>query len=121
MAWLYFLGDDAEHFAADSEAARLAIRHHSLGSRDDRDPEPVHDIRYVARRLVDTKPGAAHALDLFDHRTARVILQADLELRLTGLVANRIVVDVAFVLEHFRDRGLQLRRGHHHRLLLRLL
>src|SRR5688500_316300 len=102
------LGDDAQHFAADTQTTRLPIRHHALGRRDDRNTQPVHHVRYIARGLVDTQAGTAHAFDLLDHGSARVILEADLELRLAAVLANGVIIDVALVLEHLGNRGFQL-------------
>src|SRR2546421_7209017 len=55
--------DVAEHFAADTGLARLAVGHHALGRGDDRHPEAVHDVRDVVAALVDAQARAAHALD----------------------------------------------------------
>src|SRR4029079_10255520 len=45
-------GHDAENLAADAGRARLAIGHHAVRGRQDRDPEAVHDPRDVVAVLV---------------------------------------------------------------------
>src|SRR5690242_5467870 len=80
-------GDDAEHFAADTGGARLAIGHHALRSRHDGDAEAVHHARDVVLALVDAKAGLRHALDLLDDRTPGVVAQRDLQQRLARLLA----------------------------------
>src|SRR6185503_5192564 len=88
--------DDAEHFAADTGGARLAIGHHALRRRHDRDAEAVHHRRDVVLAFVDAKAGLRHALDLLDDRAPRVIAERDLELGLARLVAADLeAVDVA--------------------------
>src|SRR5690606_8323963 len=80
-----------------------------------------HDARKLLATLVDTKTRTAHALDALDDRTAGVILQTDVELRLTAVLAHRIRVDIALILKNLRNRDLQFRARHRDRDLLSLL
>src|SRR5712691_2917086 len=105
-----FLGDDAEHFAANTGGARLAIGHDALGGGDDGDAESVHDARQLVAPLVHAQSRGGHALDFLDHGLVRVVLQADLELRLAFLLADGEAVDVSLVLQHLGDRNLDLGR-----------
>src|SRR5688572_16308595 len=70
-------GHDAENLAADAGCARLAIGHHAVRGRQDRDPEAVHDPRDVVASLVDAQSRARHALEALDDRPPGVILQTD--------------------------------------------
>src|SRR4029079_18393141 len=45
-------GDDAEHFAALAGAARLALGHHALRRRDDRDAEAAQHFRQLVLAAV---------------------------------------------------------------------
>src|SRR5262249_48298883 len=105
------LRDDADHFATYPGGARLAVGHHALRSGHDGDTETVHDSRQVVAPLVHAQAGRGDAFDLLDHWLAGVVLQPDLELRLAFLLTNRESVDVALVLQHLRDRYLDLRGG----------
>src|SRR4029079_8983079 len=107
-------GHDAENLAADAGVARLAVGHHAVRGREDRDPEAVHDPRDVVPALVDAQPRARHALELLDHRAPRVVLQADARFRLRALLAQREILDVSLVLQDVGEGGLQLRRRHLH-------
>src|SRR5262245_5514769 len=107
-----------QHFAADTGGARLVVGHHALGRGDDRHAEAVHHLRDRVTALVDTQARAADALDALDHRPAGVVLQRDLELVLAGIALDGEAVDVALVLQHLRDRHLQLGRRHRHHGLL---
>src|SRR5262245_7161104 len=100
-------GHDAQHFAADTQAARLAVGHHAARGGDDRHAEAVHHLGQLVLLAVDAQPRAADALDLLDHRLAGVVLEADLELGLALGVAQREALDIALVLQHLRDRALQ--------------
>src|SRR5574340_255534 len=73
------LCDYAQHFAADTIGARFAVGHQTLGRGHDSDTQAVHHLRHIFGALVDTQTRTAYALDLFDHRTAAVILQADFQ------------------------------------------
>src|SRR4051812_35601101 len=106
------LRDEAQDLAADAVLARLAVGHHALRRRDDGDAQAVHDLRDRVAALVDAQAGAADALDALDDGPAGVVLQRDLELALRAVGAHREAVDVALVLQHLRDRDLQLRRRH---------
>src|SRR5262245_65991726 len=55
-------GHDAEDLAADAGRARLAVGHHAVRGRQDRDPEAVHDPRDVVAALVDAQARPRHAL-----------------------------------------------------------
>src|SRR5258708_13743077 len=114
------LSDDAEHFAADTVGARLAIGHHAPRGREDRHAQPVHHARDVIPALVDAQPRLRDALDALDHRPAGVVLEADGELFLgaavftisAAFVTDGEVLDVTLVLQHLGDGALQSRRGH---------
>src|SRR5688572_19238660 len=82
-------GDDAEHFAADAQAPRLAVGHHAARCRDDRHAQAVHHLRQLVLLPVDAQPRSAHALDLLDHRLAGIVLEADLELGFAVAIAQR--------------------------------
>src|SRR4029450_550470 len=45
--------DERQDLAADPLAGRVAVRHHALRGRDDRDPEPAQDPRQVVPPRVD--------------------------------------------------------------------
>src|ERR1700674_2517439 len=107
------LDHDAEHFAAHTGLARPAVGHHAPRGRDDRHAEAVHDRANVLAALVDAKPRARDALDLFDHGLAGVVLEPDFDDGLAFEVAHREVLDVALVLQHLRDGALHLRCRHH--------
>src|SRR5260221_512549 len=114
------LSDDAEHFAADTVGAGLAIGHHAARGREDRHAQPVHHARDVIPALVDAQPRLRDALDALDHRPAGVVLEADGELFLVAavftigaaFVTDGEVLDVALVLQHLGDGALQSRSGH---------
>src|SRR5213075_1548000 len=108
----YPLSDDAEHFAAETVGARLAIGHHAARGRQDRHAQPVHHARDVVASLVDAQARLRDALDALDHRAAGVVLECDGELFLGAVLARGEVLDVALVLQHPGDRAFQLRRGH---------
>src|SRR5436190_12488821 len=112
----YPLSDDAEHFAAETVGARLAIGHHAARGRQDRDAQAVHHARDVVASHVDAQARLRDALDALDHRTAGVVLERNGELflraGLAAFVADGEVLDVALVLQHPGDRAFQLRRGH---------
>src|ERR1700682_1893500 len=113
--------DDAQHFTADAGGACLAIGHDAVRGRDDGDSQSVHHSRDVVLALVDAQARLRHALDFFDHRPARVVLQRDLQLRF-GLVAHYgETFDVALILEHLGNRQFDLGRGHLRRGLFREL
>src|SRR5574337_518861 len=105
-------GDVAQHFAADTRGARLAVGHNALGRGHDRHAEAVLHLRNRVAALVDAQPRAADALDALDHRPAGVVLERDLEFGLRTLAPDREPVDVALVLQDLGDRDLHLRRGH---------
>src|SRR6476646_4034408 len=107
-------GDDAEDFAAHAVGAGLAVGHHAARGRQDRDAEPVHDARDVVAPLVHAQPGLRHALQALDHRAPGVVLEADVQLFLRRVVAQREVLDVALILQHLGNGGLQPRGGHNH-------
>src|SRR5665647_435896 len=102
------LRDYAQHFTTNTIGARFAVGHQTLGSRHDGDAQAVHHLGYVIGTFVNTQSGTADALDLFDHRTAAVILQADFQ-RGFAAVAGRDIeaVHITFVFQHFSDRHLQ--------------
>src|SRR5512134_2988434 len=105
-------GHDAEHFAADAVGPRLAVRHDAPRGRQDRHAQAVHDARDVVPALVDAQAGLGHALDALNHRFAGVVLQADAQLLVRAVVADREVLDVALVLQHLGDGNLEPGTGH---------
>src|SRR5450631_487990 len=114
-------GHDAEHFAADTGGARLAIGHDTVRRRDDGDAQPVHHARNVILVLVDPQSRLGDAFDLLDHRPARVVLECDVEYRLDAFADHGEAVDVAFVLEDLGNCHLDLGRRHLDSCLLRQL
>jgi hypothetical protein len=105
--------DIADDFAAHALHARLAVRHHAHGGRNDRHTQPVHHLRQGVAAPVDAKSRAGNPLEPLDHRPARVVLQADAQLRVPGAGGvDPEPFDVTLVLQHPRDRDLQLRRRH---------
>src|SRR6185295_3385048 len=112
---MIFSGNDAKHFTADAVGARLAVGHHAARGGQDRHAEPVHDARTVVASLVHAQPGLGHPLQTLDHRLAGVVLERDGKLLVAAVLAQRKVLDIAFVLEDLGDRALQL-GGRHHRL-----
>src|SRR5438105_10051841 len=106
-------GNDAKHFTAHAVGARLAVGHHAARGRQDRHAQAVHDARNVVAPLVDAQARLRHALEALDHRPPGVVLERDGELLVAAALAQREVLDIALVLQHLGDRGLQLRRRHH--------
>src|SRR5688572_9097807 len=106
------LGDDAENFAADAGSARLAVGHNTARGRHDRHAQSIHHLRQAVAVLVDAQAGLGDALDALDHRPAGVVLQTYAQFLLRAAVAHREVFDVALVLQHLGDGGLQLGAGH---------
>src|SRR6185369_4441168 len=106
-------GDVAQHFATDTGSARLAVRHHAAGRGHDCHAQAIHDLRNVVAALVDTETRPADALQAFNHRTAGVVLQTDLEFRFACIALDGVGIDVALVLQDLGDRDFQLRRRHH--------
>src|SRR5260221_464563 len=104
------LSDDAEHFAADTVSAGLAIGHHAARGREDRHAQPVHHARDVIPALVDAQPRFRDALDALDHRPAGVVLEADGELLLGAAVfttsAARSALNFSTVLRRFLSRNI---------------
>src|SRR5258706_9511027 len=105
-------GDDAEHFAADSGGARLAIGHHAARSRNDGHAEAVHDLGQAVAVLVDAQAGLGDALEPLDYRAAGVVLQSNAQQLLRALFAYRVVLHVALVLENLGDGDFDFGAGH---------
>src|SRR5215831_8447704 len=102
----------AQDLAADVLVACFVIRHHPLGGRQDRDPEPVVDARQRPHRGIDAPTGLRHPGDLADHRRAVEIFELDIELAAAVLVLERrVAADIAFVLQHVENAGAQTRAG----------
>src|SRR5688572_5939941 len=74
--------NDAQHFAAVTGSARLAIAHHTARRRHDRDAEPTEHGRQLVFALVHAQAGTADALQPVDDRAALVVLQLDGQRRL---------------------------------------
>src|SRR5688572_11089330 len=113
--WFPPLGDVAEHFAAGTGSAGLAVGHHALGRRDDRHAQAVLDLGNGASTLVHAQAGAAHALDALDDRTAGVVLQGDFKFAFAGFGLDLEAVDVALVLQDLGNGHLHLGRRNRHR------
>src|SRR5580658_377575 len=114
-------GDDAQHLAPLSDGARLAVGHDTLRGGDDHRPHPTEDLRQLVLAAIDAQPRAADALQAVDHGPALVILQTDRETRFAALIVEAEVGDIALVLQHLDDRGLQARGAQVHFALARRL
>src|SRR6185295_1648090 len=108
----FSLGHDAEHFAALPDGPCLFVGHHALGRGNDRGAEAALDLRQLGLAAVDAQAGTRHALEAVDDRTAVEILQLDRQRVLRTLGRGTEVGDIAFVLQHLDQRGLQLRGQH---------
>src|SRR5215472_13242820 len=102
-------GDDAQDFAALSDRARLLVGHDALRGRDDHRPHAPEHLRQLVLAAVDPQARTADALEAVDHRPALEVLQADGEARLAAVGVEAEVGDVALVLQHLDDGGLQAR------------
>src|SRR5918994_5215221 len=68
--------DERQDLAADPLAGRVAVRHHTLRGRDDRDPEPAQHARELSPTRVHAPAGLAHAFDPADRALALgIVLQ----------------------------------------------
>src|SRR6516165_4685664 len=112
-------GDDAQHLTTLAGGARLAVGHHALGRRDDHRAHAAEDLRQLVLATVDAQPRAAHALEAIDDRAALEILQSDGEAWLATIGIETEVADVALLLQHLDDGGLDARRGELHLALAR--
>src|SRR5581483_8005391 len=112
---------DAQDFAALADGARLAVRHHAPRRRDDHGTHAAENLRQLVLAAVDAQPRTAHALQTVDDRPALVVLEADGQRLLRAIALEAVVRDVAFVLQHLRNRGLELGGGHAHLALARAL
>src|SRR5450830_69622 len=82
------LRDYAQHFTTNTIGARFAVGHQTLGSRHDGNTQAIHHLGNIIGTFVNTQSGTADALDLFDHRTAAVILQADFQRGFAAVARN---------------------------------
>src|SRR5512133_3995870 len=115
IVWFLPSGDVAEHFAADTGGARLAVGHHALRRGDDGHAQAVLDLGNGVAALVHAQAGTADALDALDHRAAGVVLQGDFKFALAGFGLDLEAVDVALVLQDLGNGHLHLGRRNRHR------
>src|SRR5262249_55060997 len=103
------LPDVAEHLAADMLLPSLVAGHHTLGCRQDAQPQAVAHPRDVISAGINAQTRLADALEAGDHRLARrSIFQCDLN-RIIWLTAlHGEIADKAFALQDLCDRQLHL-------------
>src|SRR4051812_24391711 len=118
---LHSLSDVANHFATDTGCARFAVSHDASRRRHDRHTQTVHHVGNVVLALVNTQAGTGYALEALNHRTAGIVLEADLEFRLAGVLGNSKIFDITLILQHGGDSHLDLGRRHHNGGLLNTL
>src|SRR5579864_5923683 len=112
-------GDDAQDFPALPRGARLAVGHHALGGRDDHRAHAAEDLRQLVLAAVNAQARTADTLEAVDDRAAFEILQPNRESRLAAIGIEAEVADVALLLQHLDDGGLQARGGELHFVLAR--
>src|SRR5882762_6836247 len=112
-------GDDAQDFTALSDRARLLVGHHTLGRGDDHRAHAVQDFRQLVLAAVNPQARAADALQAVDDGPAFEILQANREPRLVAVGIEAEVGNVALILQHLDDGGLQARGRELHFALAR--
>src|SRR6185312_3735231 len=112
-------GDDAQHLATVPGGARLAVGHDALRRRDDHGAHATEDLRQLILAAVDPQARTADALEAVDHRAALVIFQPDRQARLAAIGIETEIADVALLLQHLDDGGLQARGGELHFVLAR--
>src|SRR5690625_211398 len=115
---MFSLGHVAQHFAANATGASLAIGHDTPGRGHDRHAQTVHDGRDGLAATIDAQTGTGYAINAFDDRTSGVVFQRDFQDWFFLLTDNLVAFDIAFVLKHGCNSGLQLRGGHADRLLV---
>src|SRR5580658_2662141 len=107
-------GDDAQHFAALTDCMRRFVSHDALGRRYDHGAHAAEHTRNVVLAPIDAQSRAADTLDSIDHRAAVVVFQLDRQHWLAVITRVIEVGDVTLVLQHRKNRRLQLRRGDRH-------
>src|SRR5262245_52018513 len=118
------LPDETDHFAADALALGGAARDHAAGRGQDCSSHAAEDARQPVLARVDAATGLGDALEAGEHAlTAAAVLELDDEHLVRELVrlAHGVAADVPLLLENPRDLLLQLRRGHLHAVLQRLV
>src|SRR5262245_51164705 len=109
-----------QDLAADPVAGRVAVRHHTVRGRDDRDAQPAEHAGQAVMARVHPPAGLADALDAGDRALAlRVVLERDAEHALDPLALPLEPADVALVGEDPKDRLVHPRRGHDQVVLVR--
>src|SRR3954469_3392009 len=120
------LPDVGEDFPTHALLVRLLVGQQPGGRRDDRDAQATEHLGQGVRLRVHPQAGLGDAPDTGDAPlTVRAVLQVDHEL-LEGAavlldVVDRPAGDVALLLEDLGDVGLQLRRRHGSRVVIRLV
>src|SRR5215469_5480971 len=112
-------GHDAQDFAALSDRACLLVGHHALGRGNDHGAHAAEDIRQLVLAAVNPQSRTADALQAVDHGASLEILQSDGESRLAIRGVEAVVGDIALILQHLDDRGLDVRGGELHLRLAR--
>src|SRR5690606_39878619 len=92
----------------DTGSACLTIRHVTLRRGNDGHAKSVHYRRNLLRTAIDSQTRAAYALDLFNHRAACIVLEADVQLRLALDILHSEIIDITLILKNARDRALEL-------------
>src|SRR5712664_2449260 len=101
-----------EDFAADLLLAGLAVGHHALGGRDERDTHAGEDRRDLIVGDVDAPPRRGHTHEAGDHLlVADAVLEVDAEHVLLLVLEHAEVLDEALFLQQLRDADLELAGG----------
>src|SRR5512140_1433548 len=107
------LPDRADQLAADLLLAGLAVRHHALGRRQDRDPHAVQHAGDRAGRDVPAQAGPRDALDVADRGLAvGAVLEEDGDGALGAVLVDEEVLDEPLLLEDLGDPDLEPGSGH---------
>src|SRR5438128_7609448 len=102
--------DRKENFPAYVVLTGVVIGHHTLGRREDRDPQSVVDTRQRLDRGIDPPSRFRYARNLADHRLAIEIFQLDLEfLASVRVLDRRIIANESFGFEHIEHTHPQFR------------
>src|SRR3989338_2506057 len=101
-----------EDFAAHLLFARVSVRHHTSGRRQERDAHPTQDRRDVVLRDVDAAARRRHSDEARDDLlVARPILEIDAQSPLLLVLEDSEVLDESLVLQELGDSHLEPRRG----------
>src|SRR4029077_10322208 len=114
-------GDDAQHLTALARGTRLAVGHHALRGRDDHGAHAAEDLRQLILAAVNPQTRAADALEAVDDGAALEIFQPHRQARLAAIGIETEVADVALLLQHLDDGGLEVRGSELHFALARSL